>query len=417
MHMKHLFIFIIVIFVSGIIFFSFVSDLRNNDLVRKRDSLEALLLISKQMEKMWLEGDSHDDWKEGRKKCTGHEKHFKGVYDAYLKCNPHFFACRLKDIYQNDYHFKVRYKNKDLLIKVLDQNKKEKKLFKTVKAPYYGSLFTLVEKNEDIGINLVLRDSCRSSKLPKRVYAYGPAKSGNYQNDIKWDNFNKTIFVDKYMVTVRDVVEWFEFSRQKSSFLLRSKYLNKNLWAYPATFLNRREMEKYCHFRGKKVLSASVYDAMTFYPYNLTKMRPKLIYRGPYPWSKKKNDTFLYQALMYSDFQIKSEHCLKVYTKECKEINSLFKYFSESVSWVGMFQILGGYLEYVENKIDSEKNLKASSFYFKSHSSWHALGERAYWDGEGFLHINFNWFNKPPEKDEMSYEVGFRCMRTIVDEK
>ena len=74
---------------------------------------------------------------------------------------------------------------------------------------------------------------------------------------------------------------------------------------------------------------------------------------------------------------------------------------------------MGGVFEAMRNPIDPDSTLKASSFYFDSKSSWHKLGFRASWNGEGFALRDFDFRGLNPYVSVDKFQVGFRCMREL----
>ena len=90
-------------------------------------------------------------------------------------------------------------------------------------------------------------------------------------------------------------------------------------------------------------------------------------------------------------------------------------YARKSSSWIGIFQVMGGFPQYLEPGIYQEENIFLSSKYFDNNSNWHRLGRRSYWSGKGFQDKDFSKDIMPSNIDEMG--VGFRCMRTVLVEK
>ena len=257
--------------------------------------------------------------------------------------------------------------------------------------PPYGILLELYwKKRPRIFVPVMLEDSCHDVYLPERIYGYGPMPSSP-EKDWRWDNFSRHIYIDKYPISAQDIMELSEKKRRE---LKLSKSENS---------LNRMQMEKFCAIRGKHLVSALVYDAATFHPGNISITKPEINIRGPYPWSNKSHH-FFSKDLSFCD---------RVFTKECLEKKNLEKYIRKSNSWTGIFGILGGYPEYMRNPLNPKRNIKASSFLFSSHSSWHRLGERAWWDGKGFSDKNFEWPFESPETGEIP--VSFRCMKFAYD--
>ena len=263
-----------------------------------------------------------------------------------------------------------------------------------------------------------MEDSCSDVYLPQKQYKMH-ISSKNINSELVWDNFGRHIFIDKYMVSVRDIKDWIEYGGDEFKEIFKEVKIEKSyLPSFPATNLTLKQMKSYCKFRGKHLLNAHTFDASTFLP---SKNGDNIVLY-PYPWNKRKSKSFLNNSKFDNNFITTKKHCNKVYTKECLELLP-FKFFSvRATSWSGIYNPLGGYLEVFRNPYIPTENLKASSFYFNNRSDWHQLGRRAYWDGSGFTINNFLWefkaeeFLKPDGK-ENNFKVGFRCMRSVANEE
>lgn len=380
---------------------------------RDNQKLDALFEGANHLRHFWTNGDYEGKYLRGEKTCKNNFGNLKEIWGDYLKCNPEFIKCILEN------EFPLTIKNFTLVpLKNAQGNILEivsKSLQNLEGAPNYGVKMSLALEGE-IGKNtlsFVLEDNCQEILLPERTYAFGPFKMDDIEKDFKWDNVGRKIYADRRMVSIRDIIEWADATHLEN--LISSKLReDSKLWPFPATFLTVDNMRKYCAFKGKKVLSAHVYDAFTFIPFNLDNKFPKRIYRSPYPWSKKSNDAWPYKMKKYDDYQITDEDCKNCYSQECVGKISINEYFKESVSWAGLFGVLGGIMEYLENPIHPRENLKASSKFFTGDSDWHALGIRAFWDGQGHNINHFDFSNKSPKNESEFFEVGFRCMKEIV---
>lgn len=401
--------------------------------IQERAANEILMKGTLAIKQLWEEGDSKKEFRRGIKHCIPILGDLKGVYGNYLKCNPQFLDCYLYDKKEKA-HFSVIHKRKKYQINVkksfsIPGSKNEKGFYQVVTKsnsngdiiPDYGILLELELNNskKKHRLKIILEDSCGDTFLPERVYGFGPYLYHPDFKDWKWDNFNRSMFIDKKLVTNRDIIEWKVHGKFTSNIKpkIPDEILNKKeKWSLPASFLKKEEMRQYCAFKGKQVLQAHVFDAATFHPMSEKKIHSKRIFRTPFPWTVKRNKSFLYRAQKYEDFKLKKKHCYKAFTKDCFNFASLNKYFEESVSWIGMFQILGGYFEFLSNRLDPKENLKASSFYFKSSSPFHSLGLRTSWDGEGFLKSNFGLGEFINVGETNIFEVGFRCLKEVYVE-
>jgi hypothetical protein len=205
--------------------------------------------------------------------------------------------------------------------------------------------------------------------------------------DYRFDTFNRHIYFDQHLVTNSEINEWIIFDKGASTKGLKPVFLGNDLFL-PADNLSLNQMQNYCSFKGKHLMSAQVYDAATF----LTQDRN----RSPYYWSKKSNEANI--------------NCELIFSKECLAAKK-WKINSTPPTWAGLYDSLGGLPEVVRNPIDPESNLKASSYYLSKNSPWHRLGFRAHWDGLEHSQRNFNFKGIDFANSADNLRVGFRCMR------
>jgi hypothetical protein len=247
-------------------------------------------------------------------------------------------------------------------------------------------------------LDIFLADQCQEVYLEQRAYAYGEQPEGNGDTDYRFDNFNRNIYLDLHLVTNSELNDWLKFGNPDFSRGLIEKTGDELF--LPAIGLTYLQMENYCSFKGKQVMLAHFFDAATFLPMDLKELIPNKNLRSPYYWTKKRND-------------YKSD-CNLIYSKDCVN-KKQYLINSTDPSWAGIKDSMGGVFEVFRNPIDPESNLKASSFYFDSKSSWHKLGFRASWNGEGFDLRNFDFRGLNPISVTENFQVGFRCMREVLN--
>jgi hypothetical protein len=342
-----------------------ISD-RNN---QEKASISEYMEETKKVIRVWRDGDYLGQYLSGRYSCPAIPQ-LKEVGNTYLKCNKFFLQCFIKETSFN--LIKIDsvevLKNGDVTIDV-NFNAKTKKL--------------------------LLKNNCHEVKLPQRWYGYGSyPKVGD---DIEWNNFDRDIYVDKYQVNIHDVYIWDE-SRVPDS--LRE---DTSKWHLPATFLLKDEMVKYCLDHGKQIMNALIFDALSFHPIDLDKPDKTPVFRSPNPWTVKYKNTFLNPKL---NLPIDKNSCAQAYVKECKKDFLYTDYLKNSVSWSGVFQILGGEMEFMRNPIEPNKNLFVSSSLFSRYSAFHSSGLRFFWDGLGHRKKNFDFLDV-----DKNLPVAFRCFR------
>ncbi len=378
--------------------------------------------VIKDLNRRWLLGDDGELWQQGAANCQDVLGPSQFVSYSYLACNPGMIEC----LGRNQFKFKASVDKNNYQVQfspAFKNSKGEQRYYQllthdngsSLRRPDNAIEIELIsEQFPGLVSRLLLEDICGMAYLPHGKYAYGPQvknKSKNINLEWNWDNHGRFIYIDKHLVTNRDLLDWLDFGAVEpaAGVELRAGLSGKVL-AAPATHLTTEQMERYCAFRGKQVLQAHIYDAATFMPFK-NDTETKVIHRGPYPWSIKETDGHLYQAIKDGNFNPTKEACQIVYSSECIGELPLEHRGKLSNSWTGLYQILGGYLEYMKNQIEPDKNLKMSSFYFPVDSGWHRLGMRSYWDGLGHQLENFAP-NQLPDING-AFEVGFRCMKEL----
>ena len=252
----------------------------------------------------------------------------------------------------------------------------EPRYYEILKGPFeglnfhYGILveFT-IDEVPDLTWPMILTDTCRDVFLPERIYPYGKADPKKGEGFI-WDNFGRRIFLDKFYVSNQQVNAWKILNGRKDLELDRKK------WPQPA-LLNLPEQKAYCSYWGKRLLEAKLFDAASMAPVDQKDPKPARVARPQTPWQRDLSKTFLGMARINEDYQLTPLDCVLAQVQGCSE-----RYYStDSVTWMGMNFTLGFFPESLENTIDPEKNLKASSRFDAPDSEWHELGLRSSWDG------------------------------------
>ncbi len=254
-----------------------------------------------------------------------------------------------------------------------------------------------------------LNDICRQVDLPQGFYRYGGARSKKTKN--LWHPSQVTYSIDKYLVRNIDIQEWLgqinkEFKEEAVTFEEERPYA-------PATSLTISQMRRYCGFKGGEVLSSQVLDTLTYHHGRVSideiKDRPPGANTSPYPFGPRLVDSPHYFALKKNS-PATNETCQKIFSAECLKLTP--QTYTWGQGWSGVYELLGGPLEYVHNKEMPRRNLKLSSFYFPLNSKVHQAGIRGFWSGEDFTNAkSFNFFRYSPQKVKEPYKVGFRCMK------
>jgi hypothetical protein len=227
---------------------------------------------------------------------------------------------------------------------------------------------------------VILEDTCRDSYLPERIYSYGArAEKDSRPLELEWDNFGRTIFIDKYLVSHAD---YELFSKIPADL--------KKL-ALPVTGLTAMEQEAYCASRGARRLEAHLWDAATMTPVDQSRPAPQFIVKPWLPWTRDRKGTFVEEALLNPDWKPKRSDCRRAFVHECKGKFLYRPYDSDNVSWMGIFHVLGGEPEMFRNTFEPSLVLKLSSRDLPAMAREHQLGMRG----------------------KLESRAGFRCYREV----
>tara|TARA_R110000868_G_scaffold164359_17_gene396952 strand:+ start:18534 stop:19754 length:1221 start_codon:yes stop_codon:yes gene_type:complete len=302
--------------------------------------------------------------------------------DHYLRCNPDYMKCLLSQ----------RPKIGNIQVS----------WFRVVAAApgREWGLALKLEHNKHIE-TLVLGDSCSQINLPKRRYSFKSA-----QADIKWDNFDREISIDRFPVNWRSIIEWSSSQNVKLKHVDLQK-IEVRFRHLPALGLDAQEMKSYCKYRGKRIASAQVFEAAAYHPRDAKQIRPKRVIRTPYPWSIYRKSDFLYKARK-SRWKPNKADCRKAYVAGCEEVIAPEMFADPVPTWTGLVDTIGGVPEYLENRFNPNRNLFLSSSSLPASSTWHELGQYVAWNGKGFSQADY----VIKSKEEIMYPIlpGFRCM-------
>jgi len=365
---------------------------------------DAFIEAGQKIHQRYVDGDKEGFLAKDPKACQELLGDMQSTSSSYTRCNPDFLDCyyrQLKNV--NDLDVEVNNKKYGFKLSIF----KNQKIYQTISRnfsagsflPSYGIEVELqsIEHNQ-FSMRFVFEDACHDIFLPRRKFAY--AEEGK-QEILEWDNLDSNLFVDRFVVSNRDIREWSLATGKEVSF-------DKEKLSAPSTNLTFKEMKEFCAYKGKSILKAHVLDAASFLPSDRSEPEPLKVKRGPYYWTKDSKQTFLAKK---DKKLVNKENCLYAFVKDCLAISS-YDAFYLNPSWMGFNGALGGPFEAVENDVEPLKNLKASSYYFDVSSSWHVIGKRASWNGEGHDLKDFDFGKESPALIEGVLGVAFRCMKT-----
>jgi hypothetical protein len=248
-------------------------------------------------------------------------------------------------------------------------------------------------------LEIELAPTCHEAFLPRR--RYGLEREG--QSTLPWDNFNRTIFVDRYLVTERDIRIWAHEKKVEGVKVAESP----EDFPKPATHLTLAQMKNYCFDQHKHLMNAFIYDAVTFHPSDTENPEARGLNQSPVPWTRKGPRD---QVVSYLEGRVPFDvsFCSRIRSSECKESPTPEFYTALFSTWMGMNQVMMGWHEVMDNPDNPALNLAATSERWPLASPWQKLGKRGHWSGEGFTEKDFD-FDGP--LDPPPSGVVFRCMR------
>ncbi len=327
------------------------------------------------------------------------------VGNRYLSCNPIFWECFWsKGIKKNPmlsfesegqaFHLKSVKLDNGKFGKIITRSS-----LKTGSAPDWVFQVKIeVEEFPGQTLSLGLLNTCRDRFLPERVYAYGVSKTSRAEDVFLWDNFGRSIFVDRFPVSNREINDWAE----NNSKYMHLKVNEIKKWPYPAAHLSYKEQVQYCAEAGARLMEPLIFDAASLLP-SSDIYQPEVVTASATPWERDRGRTFL-----SNETSPTVEDCKKAAVKGCK----IYPYNTNSVSWMGMSDSLGFYPESFRSVYD-RFNIKFSSIFIPADSSWSLLGKRGIWSGEGNKPQDFST-GSIDENPFLSFEdvpVSFRCYR------
>ncbi|NOT78141.1 MAG: hypothetical protein HOP07_03960 [Bacteriovoracaceae bacterium] len=383
--------------VAFVISFSFFMDFspisgKSDQFVQDKQALKRLLHNSSEIHRIWKAGEESREWSLISEECKKELRITKNFDESLLRCSPLLLQCHSLFSKNLDYSLVTFEESGNLPFRYLTKSNSSYQGLREV-----GIAVTLVDKKSLKKLDIFLEDNCHEVYLEQRAYAYGEQIEIKDGEDYRFDNFDRHIYLDTHLVTNFDINMWLKFGNPDFTKGISEK--KEDELFLPAVFLTYTQMESYCSYKGRQVLQAHFLDAASFLPMDLNEKIPKRNLRSPYYWTKKASE-------------YKSD-CKLLYSKDCLGKRE-YQTNSSQPSWAGLFDTMGGVFEAVRNPIDGESNLKASSYYFDSKSSWHKIGFRAGWNGEGFGLRDFDFRGLNPYVNIDKFKVGFRCMREIL---
>ena len=336
-----------------------------------------------EIEKIWERGDIYLPKGEAPN-CPAELAVTREVGRSFYQCQPHFWQCYWQggvianplikiDLFGQTFHVGAKASFQPIPFYSNAQRFYEMLMRPTPGINLNYGYVVEMEVKEIPGLSqpMILSDSCRDSYLPQRLYTYGKAPQKN-DTEFVWDNFDRHIFIDRFYVSNQQVNEWRLLNGDLSRLIKE-----RELWYQPAV-LSLTDQKKYCHYFGKRLLEAKLFDAATMAPSDTKNPRPEKMIHPQTPWMRDLSKSFLGMARINPDYQLSPLDCQLAQVKGCAENRF---YTTDSATWMGMNFALGFYPESLANEIEPKKNLKLSSKFLPPSSTWHELGLRSAWSG------------------------------------
>lgn len=320
--------------------------------------LEKFLL---ELQNRWVDADKEGFRSQGILKCSD-IPNLNQLPNEFLQCHPHFLSC----VIESD--------NKEI-----NPLKKFNLKFVSQKIKPTGDMQLEFLSGKQI-FSVLLENHCHRTYLPEKIYSAGPRGV----DDFVWDNLGRRIFVDKYHVNRDQFARW----------LGKTDVTEPTMAETSAT---KKQQQDFCRSRKGFLLESRVLDAASMYP---AASKSALVLKSPYPWTKSNR------------FDPDQVNCENFLYQGC-ELKSVYQ--ASGLSWLGLFQTLGGPFESVENTFEGRANLKLSSVYLPKDSVFNQLGKRAFWTGQGGKLKNFvfkEFYSEDLVGDidsKQEYGVAFRC--------
>jgi hypothetical protein len=405
-------------------YFLFIKPKTKQKKLSDHDAYQILLKATKELKNIWEMGDVFNQLGSENQKCSEFLWN-KNTPKHFQQCNPFFLECLFAGKFPMAPYIKIMHDKKEYLvapekkyqaIPSISQEKRRfqfqlKPLSNSISLPSTGvSLSLKIKYINEPTLEVFLQNTCGNTYLPEKIYEYGNIKKNlrhNRKIEVRdhWDNWGRDIFVDKYLVNQQDIFLW-KLAKGKNL----SEQFKPELFYQTATGLSKSEMKEYCLDHGKKLLDSKVFDALTSFQsiYQKNLLKRKRTY--PFGFTEETTDNFIRPFSSRDrgsdDFEL-SKECQKVYTLECKEkFGDHHPYSLSSPSWNGVFQVFGGWPEYMDAPIYPRENTKASNFYFTRFSKNHLWGQRLNLEKEYIEEI----------KSITKKQIAFRCQTEVFEE-
>ena len=305
------------------------------------------------------------EFRSGKPICSDIPISYSSDLDDFLICNPNLISCWIKGELGGQYkNFKPK---GDLKIH-----------------PDRSVSFEFKDLIQQESYQLKLEYNCHKKFIQPRVFS---ATASRDKGEL-WDNFNRSISVDKFYVSN------YEVALGSGTLPIISQESLK-----PHLMRRLEEMKNMCKSFGGKLLPNHVFEALAYFP---AKVEKNYQFKSHVPWDK----TLKLQILKAHTKVL----CKNVLTSECDD-NNYHNYIRQSPSWGGVFHMLGSEIEVFDNYFEPEKNIKISSRYLPYYDETHENSYRNYWNGVWGNQMILNHEKiKELIEDKVIKGFAFRCI-------
>jgi hypothetical protein len=308
---------ILFLILIGVVISYFLKDRPSKKIAKKNKINQVLETFISHKHSLWVEGDIEGLYAKGKLECPKYLAKDMAVHSSFFECNPLYYLCRTKELEKfNGFNFKF-----------IDYQTAAK------------GEFIVSYKLNNIDFSLKFKDSCRSVYLEPKLYSTGMGESAH----ALWDNYAERVYIDKQYVNKLDQI-WSDEKRLENIQDPHKPLLN----------LTSKKMKEICYKLGGQLLENRYFDAAVNFPSTIIK---NVVNKYPYPWTKKRR------------LKEKDSLCYKSFNQNCTNIPYIY-HSDYSPSWIGIYHSLGSFMEYLENKMVQDFNIKVSSRYIPFESEW-----------------------------------------------
>ncbi len=317
---------------------------------------------------IWVGGKRELNLQNEDKICPSIEGRYSDYPLSFFECNPHFFKCWIQNNLSASSKIKISGRN-------FYPDPKQYTIYPNGEIEFFI-------RNEERNFHFYLKRNCHQVEIPNKVFSAG--RDPDSKN--LWDTYLQKLEVDKYYVSVYE-----------SKLLAGDDFIVTPNDIMPFLSFDKEQMENICFFKGGALLANRVLEAISYFP---TQLRKGFMFKSLVPWDKS-------LSLQQSK---ENDYCGYFFSSNCKKKNySAYSHYSPS--WLSVFHLLGSEVEYIDDQLTGEGNLKLSSHYFPAHHLVQQNGFRKKWNEKNGaeLVVDHSELQEKINNKEIK-GFAFRCM-------